>query len=246
VGTAPVTGGTRAFYARRGSVGADILTILHVPYTAWHLSYVVFGAALAAHLDGLRLGGTVLAFFAGTGIASHALDEWNGRPLRTRVDDRFLMTMAVLGFAVSGVVMLAGVWLVSVWVIAWAVAGFVLAAGYSLEWWGGLLHTEIGFGLAWGAFPVLVGFWAQSLTISPAAIGMALAATILSLVQRSLSTSARFVRRETDDAILNLTLADGTQRRWEQRELLSTWETPLRRLSVAMIVIAVTLLLIRW
>ena len=241
-----MTGGARAYYARQGSPGADVLTILHLPYTAWHLSYVVFGAALAAHLDGVRLAGTLLAFFAGTGVTAHALDEWNGRPLRTRVSDRFLVAMAAVGLAVSAAVALAGAWLVSGWVIAWAVAGFVLAAGYSLEWWGGLLHTEIGFGVAWGAFPVLVGFWAQSETISAAAIGMALAATVLSLVQRSLSTSARFVRRQTGEAIAEFTLADGTRRRWRQAELLATWETPLRWLSVAMIVLALSLLLVRW
>src|SRR5205807_5019247 len=44
-----------AFYAlRRGRLG-DVVTLLHPPYTAWHLSYVALGAAAAPrlHLDRL-------------------------------------------------------------------------------------------------------------------------------------------------------------------------------------------------
>ena len=35
-----------AFYARTGSPMADFVTLLHLPYTMWHLSYVAIGAAL--------------------------------------------------------------------------------------------------------------------------------------------------------------------------------------------------------
>jgi hypothetical protein len=36
------------FYARSGSFGNDLLTLLHPPYTVWHLSYVVLGAVAAS------------------------------------------------------------------------------------------------------------------------------------------------------------------------------------------------------
>jgi hypothetical protein len=42
--TEPVT--APAFYARRGGRAADWWTLLHPPYTAWHLSYVALGAVL--------------------------------------------------------------------------------------------------------------------------------------------------------------------------------------------------------
>ena len=61
----------------------DWLTLLHPPYTVWHLSYVAIGAAVAGHLVLWRLGGTLLAFFLAVGIGAHALDELHGRPLRT-------------------------------------------------------------------------------------------------------------------------------------------------------------------
>ena len=77
-----------AFYAARPGGWRDWWTLLHPPYTAWHLSYVVIGATLAPHTDGARLVATLLAFFFAVGIAAHALDELHGRPLRTAIPDR--------------------------------------------------------------------------------------------------------------------------------------------------------------
>jgi hypothetical protein len=73
-----------AFYALRPGGWRDYVTLLHPPYTAWHLSYVALGAAAAPHLDGGRLGASVLAFFCAVGLSAHALDELAGRPLATR------------------------------------------------------------------------------------------------------------------------------------------------------------------
>ena len=39
-----------AFYALRPGGWRDLITLLHPPYTAWHLSYVAFGAAAAPEL----------------------------------------------------------------------------------------------------------------------------------------------------------------------------------------------------
>ena len=72
-----------AFYARTGTWGRDLATLLHVPYTLWHLSYVAIGASLAAAVDWQRLGGTIVAFALGLGIGAHALDERHDRPLGT-------------------------------------------------------------------------------------------------------------------------------------------------------------------
>ncbi|MFQ5934547.1 MAG: hypothetical protein ACE5KI_07890, partial [Dehalococcoidia bacterium] len=93
-----------AFYTLSWGTWGDYISILHLPYTLWHLSYVVLGAAIAPvlHLD--RLGWSVLAFFLATGIGAHALDELNGRPLRTRVSGRMLGAFAVL--AIAGAIVL--------------------------------------------------------------------------------------------------------------------------------------------
>jgi hypothetical protein len=237
-----MTGRARAFYAREGSTVNDVLTILHIPYTAWHLSYVVIGAAVAPQIDWIRFGGTLVAFFGGTGLSAHALDEWNGRPLQTRLSDRALFALVVVGLLLVLGAVTVGIRLYTPWVIAWAVVGALLVLGYSLEWFGGVLHTDLGFALLWGGFPVVASYWVQTASMSGGAIGLAVVAVILSLVQRSLSTSARFVRRRTRDARTRFTLDDGEEE-WSQHELLETWERPLSLLSVAMVLLALSLLL---
>ena len=85
-----------AYYARRGGRLADCWTLLHPPYTLWHLSYAVLGAALAPRLSWTALLLTVLAFFLAVGVAAHALDEREGHPLGTDFDDRSLVIVDTL------------------------------------------------------------------------------------------------------------------------------------------------------
>lgn len=226
-----------AFYAPIGSVTGDVVSLLHVPYTIWHLSYVPIGAALAPVLDWLVLGGTLSAFAVGLGIGAHALDEVKGRPLGTRLPDRVLWAMGLGAMGVALAIAVVGAYIVSPWVLLWAAAGIVLAVGYALEW--PFLHTDLGFGLAWGSFPLLVGFWAQTRTLTAPVLVMATMACLLSLAQRALSTPARFVRRKTADAS---TVFDG-DRVWDRRHLLDTWERPLRLLTWTTVALALGLLL---
>jgi hypothetical protein len=119
-------------------------------------------------------------------------------------------------------------------------AGVLLALGYPLEV-PGWLHTDLGFGISWGAFPVLVGYWAQTQGLTMPAVALAAVATLISMTQRLLSTPARFVRRHTDQAGATFDL--GTQREhWGQDRLLDTWERPLRMLAWAMALLALVLL----
>src|SRR5437899_10930135 len=79
----------------------DVWAILHPPYTAWHLAYVVIGAGLAPKVSGYRLLATLIAFFLAVGIAAHALDELNGRPLRTAIPGWGLQGAAPVGLAAA-------------------------------------------------------------------------------------------------------------------------------------------------
>jgi hypothetical protein len=218
-------------------VTGDVVSLLHVPYTIWHLSYVPIGAALAPDLDWLVLGGTLTAFAIGLGIGAHALDEVKGRPLGTGLSDRVLWAMGLGAMGVSLAIAIVGAFVVSPWVILWAIVGILLAVGYALEW--PVLHTDLGFGLAWGSFPLLVGFWAQTQTFTAAVLAMAVMACLLSLAQRALSTPARFVRRKTEEA----SAVFDEDRAWDRRELLATWERPLRLLTWTIVALAVGLLL---
>src|SRR5207253_9166473 len=95
-----------AFYALgRGRVG-ELLTLLHPPYTAWHLSYFALGAAAAPHFHVSRLLWGLAAFGLAVGVAAHALDELHGRPLGTAISDRTLAVMAattLLGAVAIGI-----------------------------------------------------------------------------------------------------------------------------------------------
>ena len=64
-----------AFYALAPGGWRDYVTLLHPPYTLWHLSYVVIGAAIAPAFRPWILCLALLAFFLGMGIGAHALDD---------------------------------------------------------------------------------------------------------------------------------------------------------------------------
>ena len=232
-----------AFYARTGSVRGDLVTLLHPPYTAWHLSYVIYGAAIAPDLDVMRLGGTLAAFLLGTGVAAHALDEWHSRPLRTGFSDRTLLVAGALAIVAASAIAVAGMLVISPWAAAWAILGVALMLGYVLEW-REALHSDLAFALAWGGFPVLVGYWAQAEALSAPALLVALAATLLSLAQRALSTPARRVRRTGGD-VTAVFEQDSESERWPRERLLATWESPLKLICAAVLALAAGLLAMR-
>ena len=234
-----------AFYAARAGGWRDWWTILHPPYTAWHLSYVVVGACLAPHTDATRLVATLLAFFFAVGVAAHALDELHGHPLRTQIPDRVLWLAAGAGLAAAVALGVAGVPRVGVGLLAFIVVGPVLVAGYNLELFGGRLHSDFGFAFSWGAFPALTGYFAQAERVDLVAVLVAGGMFGLSYAQRSLSTPARLLRRHVVAVDGSLTLDDGTARALDDRLLLGPLERALRALSWSMVALAVALAVAR-
>src|SRR5689334_12787039 len=89
--------GRPAFYALRPGGWRDLVTVLHPPYTLWHLSYVGLGAAAAPVVHADRLGAALGAFFLAVGVSAHCLDELKGRPLGTRLPDEALVGLATAG-----------------------------------------------------------------------------------------------------------------------------------------------------
>jgi hypothetical protein len=233
-----------AFYAMgRGTGGVgDWVTLLHPPYTLWHLSYVAIGAALVPQLVLWRLGGTLLAFFLAVGIGGHALDELNGRPLRTGISSRVLAVAATLSIATA---MAMGLVVGGLRLLPFVVVGGLLVCGYNLELFGGRVHNAVGFAAAWGAFPVLVGAYAQHWSISPAAGVGAVAAFLLSLGQHALSTPARMLRRRVSAVSVRVSFHDGRQQELDRSDLLAPLERALRVLACAMVALAVALVLAR-
>jgi hypothetical protein len=181
-----------AFYALRSGGLRDYLTLLHPPYTLWHLSYVAVGAALAPqfHLD--RLLWALAAFFLAMGIAAHALDELKGRPLRTRIPSAALVAVAVVALAAACAIGVGAAQAWGWWLLAFVIVGAAVVPLYNLEL---ALHTDRGFALTWGAFPALTGYFVEAQTLRLEAIAAAAYAFALSLAQRALSTPVRQARR---------------------------------------------------
>src|SRR5690349_13567555 len=136
----------------------DLVTVLHPPYTAWHLSYVALGAVAAPALYAGRLGAALVAFFLAVGVSAHALDELAGRPLGTALTRRMLIVLAVAGLVGAVAIGVAGVILVSPWLAPFVAVGALLVLAYNLELAGGRFHTDMWFALAWGAFPAFTGY----------------------------------------------------------------------------------------
>jgi hypothetical protein len=234
-----------AFYAARSGRWRDWWTILHPPYTAWHLSYVVIGATLAPSTDGTRLVATLLAFFLAVGIAAHALDELHGRPLHTGVSGPVLVTVAALALSGALVLGLLGVGRTGAGLLVFMAIGPILVFGYNLEILGGRLHSDIGFAAAWGAFPVLTAYFVQAHRLDVTAVLAATAAFALSLAQRSLSTQARLVRRRAVSVHGSMTMRDGSVRAIDAQSLLQPVERALRWMSGATVALAIALVVAR-
>ena len=146
-----------AFYALERGGWRDYVTLLHLPYTAWHLAYVVVGGCLVADVAWGRLGLTVVAFFLAMGIGAHALDELVGRPLGTLIPSGVLITLAIVSVLGACAIGIAVALTFSLWILPFIVVGAFLVPAYNLELFSGRFHTDLWFALAWGAFPLLTG-----------------------------------------------------------------------------------------
>ena len=234
-----------AWYALETGGWRDYVTLLHLPYTAWHLSYVVIGGCLAATVDWGRLGATVAAFGLAVGVGAHALDELRGRPLRTRIPSGMLIGLAAGSIAAACAIGVLGALTFEPWLVLLVPAGLFLVLAYNLELVGGRFHTDLWFGLAWGGFPVLCGYAAVAGELRVAAFLAAAFAVLLSLAQRALSNHVRFVRRRVAAVDGELELRDGSRERLDADLLIVAEERALRLLAGASVVLAAAMVAFR-
>ena len=227
-----------AYYAARPGGWRDWWTLLHPPYTAWHLAYVVIGACLAPVVNVTRLIATLLAFFFAVGLAAHALDELHGRPLRTRIPSGALVIVACVGLAGSVTLGVVGIAQVGWALVPFLVVGPILVVAYNFELLGGVIHNDVGFAASWGAFPVLTAYVAQTGRLAVAPLIAAVGAAALSAAQRALSTPARLLRRRAADVKGAITLTDGGTIPVDRAALLAPMEQALRAMSWAVVLLA--------
>jgi hypothetical protein len=187
--------------------------------------------------------GSLLAFFLAVGVASHAFDELQGRPLGTRIPSSVLLavgSLALVGAVVLGI--LAATQL-GPWFLLLVAVGAALVISYGLEV--PIVHSDVGFALAWGGFPVVASAAANGappLATMVAAVG----AAFLSLAQRRLSTPVRRIRRTAEQVSGSVRYRDGTVEDIDAARLISAPESGLRLIWLAIAAISIGTLLARW
>ena len=234
-----------AFYALAPGGWRDYVTLLHPPYTLWHLSYVCIGAALAPEFRWGILGLALLAFFLGMGVAAHALDETHGRPLETGIGRGTLYLLAALSLLAATAIGVVTALYTTPWLLAFVAAGAFITVAYNLELFAGRFHGDLWFALGWGALPLLATYVAAAETIRVEAVVGALFAALLSHAQRQLSTPVRLMRRQVVAVSGRMELADGETRPITRETLIEAPERALQALTCCVIALAVALVLLR-
>lgn len=234
-----------AFYALgRGRLG-ELVTLLHPPYTLWHLSYFALGAAVAPQIHSDRLLWGLAAFALAVGVAAHALDELHGHPLRTSVSDRALWVMAGVSLLGALAIGIAGAFTVTLWLIPLVLVGALFVPAYNLELAGGRLHSDISFALGWGAFPAFTGYFINAEKVALPGVLIALGCFAMSVAQRRLSSPARDLRRRTAAVRGVRTRTDGSEEELSLAGLLRPLDGALAALSLAICATACALLAAR-
>jgi ubiquinone/menaquinone biosynthesis C-methylase UbiE len=232
-----------AFYALRPGGWRDYWTLLHPPYTLWLLSNALLGAAIAPAPDPRIVAGGILAFALAVGIAAHSFDELQGRPLSTRIPSNVLVALGTLALLAAVGLGIAALPLVGPGLLAFVAIGAALVLGYAFE--APAIHSDVGFALAWGAFPTLTLAYATGAPPLPA-IAVAAGAAFLSLAQRRLSTRVRAIRRRAVSVTGAVNFRDGTREPLDARSLIAAPEAGLRLLWPAIALLAIGLLAARW
>ncbi len=246
-GTGPIAAPTRplgaAFYALRPGGWRDYWTLLHPPYTLWHLSYVALGASLVSDPDPRVVAGALAAFGLAVGISAHAFDELRGRPLGTRIPSPVLVALGAGALAAAALIGVLGSSVVGAPLLGFVLAGVALVVAYGLEIHP--VHTDLGFALAWGAFPALTAAYAVG-AAPLAAVTVGAAAALFSLAQRVLSTRVRSVRRRARSVSGEIRYADGSRETIDTRAFIAAPEAALRLLWLVAVLIGFGSLAARW
>ena len=195
------------------------------------------------HAD--RLGAALAAFFLAVGIAAHALDELHGRPLQTRLSRATLIALAVTSLLGAVAIGVAGAITISAWLAPLVALGAFLVVAYNLELFGGRVHDDAWFALAWGGFPAFTGYFVNALQIRPAGLLVAGACCLLSAAQRRLSTPVRELRRRTAHVTGTQTLTNGDTRELDAQQLAEPLEGALRVMWLALVLLAIGLVAVR-
>jgi hypothetical protein len=208
--------------------------LLFLPYTGMVLSYTVIGAMLAPRVFWDRVGALLAIYFLALGVGAHAFDALGSRITKPWGEYFTRRQLWLLGSVSMILAYLIGIYYMvtvapNLWPIAIVEGFFVLA--YNLEWFEGRFHTDGWFAVSWGALPVLAGYVLQTDSISPAAVILATAAALFSLVEIKASRPYKEAKRSGDPAA---------------RAVLPCLEGILKCISGGVLLLGVGLVALRW
>ncbi|MCI4344508.1 MAG: hypothetical protein L3J87_02650 [Thermoplasmata archaeon] len=189
----------RTWYAGPDSWQGELWTMLHLPYTGMVLAFVVLGASLSPTLSWPVLLATLSAYFLALGIGSHFLDQLPGMGSRyvRHWPSWALGVVGTLGVTGGVVIGAAGaVVRLGPWFLVLVAAQGTVAVGYPLApKFAGLLHRDSVFAISWGALPFLISFYAQSRSITIAALLVGASLALVAVVEIRASRASREARR---------------------------------------------------
>ena len=229
-----------AFYAARPGGWRDWWTLLHPPYTAWHLAYVVIGACLAPVVNATRLIGTLMAFFFAVGLAatrsmSCTGDRYAPGSRRAHSSSSLVSDLPARSPSESsGSRRSAGPWSPS------SSSGRYSSSPTTSRCLAESSTTMSGSPRVGAPFQYLPPTSPRP-EHRPSPLIAAVGAAALSAAQRALSRPARLLRRKSADVTGTIALADGGTIPVDRSVLLAPLEQALRAMSWALVMLATAL-----
>lgn len=210
--------------------------LLFLPYTGMVLAYAVIGSMLADTIHWDRVGAILVIYFLALGLGAHALDALGSKgakPWGKVFSMGQLWALAISSIAAAYAIGIYYMVLYTplLWLIAIPEGFFVFA--YNLEWFRGRFHTDGWFAFSWGSLPVLAGYILQTNRVSAAALLVAAAMGLLSLVEIRASRPYKEMKRSLGDGEI-------------ERVRLQQFESILKSLSLGVILLGVGMASWRW
>lgn len=234
----------KTWYYKSGSKKAELWTILHLPYTVMCLSFLLIGFSIQKPINWLVLLGAIVSYFCGLGIAAHALDQLPGMGSSYV---KFLSKKELLSLGIISLIIALGIgayFIVSyqMWHMMWLMPlqGFFAVAYPVSKLFKGFFHNDFWFSVGFGFMPVVVGYYANTLSLSFSwvIIPFGLLCFLIAAIEITLSRYVRKLRAEETTGLKSISYSETTS------EYIMKPERALKLLCLLSYVLAGVILLL--